>query len=117
MDWRLNTTLLPLIPKKLDAAWITDYRPISLVSSIYKIVAKLLANRLKECLPELISANQTAFIKGRQILDGVLTTNELVDSRMTDHKPGLLFKAKFEKAFDHINWGFLCWAMDSMGFI
>lgn len=70
-DWRLNTTLIALIPKKLDASWVSDYRPISLVSSIYKILSKVLADRLKECLPELISPNQSTFIKERQILDGV----------------------------------------------
>lgn len=72
MDWRLNTTLLTLIPTKRDASWINDFRPISLVSAVYKILAKLLANRLKDCLPLLISHNQSAVISERQILDGVL---------------------------------------------
>lgn len=58
LEWRLNTTLLVLIPKKADASWITDYRPISLVSSMYKILAKLLQNRLKQCLPDIISHYQ-----------------------------------------------------------
>lgn len=49
LDWRLNTTLIALIPKKLDSSWITDYRPFSLVTSLYKILSKLLAGRLKEC--------------------------------------------------------------------
>lgn len=109
--WRLKTTLLALIPKRVGASNISDYRPISLISSVYKWLAKLLANRLKQCLPQLISSNQSAFIKGRQILDGVLVANELVDSRVKSKVPGILFKADFEKAYDHINWNFLLWTM------
>lgn len=53
LDWRLNTTLIALIPKKLDASWVPDYRPTILVSSLYKILSKLLASRLKKCLAAL----------------------------------------------------------------
>lgn len=100
----------------MNASWISDYKPISLVSSMYKLLSKLLANRLKECLPSLISANQFAFIKRRQILDGVLITNELVDSRMKTHKLDILFKADFKKAYDHVSWNFIEWSLAQMGF-
>lgn len=104
IDWRLNTTLLALIPKKLNASWVSDYRPISLVSSMYKNVAKILAIRLKKCLSGLVSNTQSTFIKGRHILDGVLVANELVESRHKAQTPGILFKADFGKAYDHVNW-------------
>lgn len=74
-----------------------------MVSSLYKILVKLLAHRLKECLPNLISHNQSAFIKEGQILDEVLVVNEPVDSRNKQRKPGLLLKADFEKAADHLS--------------
>ena len=78
----LNATFITLIPKKNDASNIHDFRPISLVGSLYKILAKVLANRLKVVLDQLISESQNSFVGGRQILDSVLIVSECVDSRM-----------------------------------
>ena len=61
----LNATFLALVPKKNDASNIRDFRPISLVGSVYKILAKVLANRLKEVLDQLISESQNSFVGGR----------------------------------------------------
>ena len=72
----LNATFIALIPKKNDASNIRDFRPISLVGSLYKILAKVLANRLKVVLDKLISESQNSFVGGRQILDSVLIANE-----------------------------------------
>ena len=57
---------------------ISDFRPISLIGCIYKIIAKLLANWLRKVMPYLIDERQTTFIKGRQLLHGVLVANEVV---------------------------------------
>ena len=65
----LNASFLTLIPKKSDAVNIKDFRPISLVGSVYKLLSKALANRLRVVLDSLISETQNSFVGGRQILD------------------------------------------------
>ncbi|PRQ44942.1 putative RNA-directed DNA polymerase [Rosa chinensis] len=93
-----NETYICLIPKKANSLKVGDYRPISLITSLYKIIAKLLAWRLREVLSDTISGVQGAFIRGRQILDAVLVANEVVDETRKKKKEGLVFKIDFEKA-------------------
>ena len=71
----LNATFITLIPKKQAVKEIRDFRPISLVGGVYKIIAKVLANRLRSVMGKIISASQNAFVKERQILDPVLIAN------------------------------------------
>ena len=92
-----------LIPKKELVEDLRDFKPISLVGSVYKLLAKALANRLKLVMGEVISDSQQAFIQERQILDAVLIASEALDSRLKDNMSGLLFKMDIEKAFDHVN--------------
>ncbi|XP_065622554.1 uncharacterized protein LOC136064575 [Quercus suber] len=106
-----------LIPKKNDASNIRDFRPISLVGSLYKILAKVLANRLKVVLDQLISESQNSFVGGRQILDSVLIANECVDSRMKSKIPGVICKLDIEKAYDNVNWEALLKLLKKMGFV
>ena len=68
----LNITLLVLIPKKGGVEELKDFRPISLVESLYKLLAKVLANRLKEVVGKVISSSQNAFVQRRQIFYSVL---------------------------------------------
>jgi len=86
------------------------------VGSLYKILAKVLANRLRAVMGLVISDSQSAFIKGRQILDGVLVANEIVDDARKLCKELLLFKVDFEKAYDTVDWGYLEEVMTKMGF-
>ena len=112
----LNTTFLVLIPKKQSVEELRDLRPISLVGSLYKILSKVLANRIKRVMDKVISKSQNAFVEGRQILDAVLIANELVDSSLRRKKGGLVCKLDIEKAYDSISWEFLYKVLDKMGF-
>jgi hypothetical protein len=82
----INTTFIALIPKIDNPQRLNDIRPISLVGSLYKILAKVLANRLRFVIGSLVYEFQTAFVKDRQILDGVLIANEVVDEARRSKK-------------------------------
>ncbi|XP_026428766.1 uncharacterized protein LOC113324683 [Papaver somniferum] len=97
LDCRLKNTFISLISKKDTIEEIKYLRPICLVHGMYKIISKVLAERIKQALLSDISSKKTAFIKRRQILDGVLVANELIDSGIRSGRPGLLsgyFKSK-----------------------
>lgn len=113
----MNATFISLIPKKSDATEARDFRPISLIGGVYKIIAKVLANRLKMVLGDIVHESQNAFTKGRQILDFVLIANECLDSRLKSGVLGVLCKLDVEKAYDHVNWDFLIYMSDRCGFM
>ena len=98
-----GATFITLIAKKSVAVCIKNFRPISLIGSIYKILAKVLATCLQRVFPNLISLNQGAFVKGRQILNGVLIANECIHSRNLEKKPGLICKLDLKKAYDMVD--------------
>ena len=80
-----------------------DLRSISLVGGLYKILTKVLANRIKWVMDKVISKSQNAFVEGRQILNAMLIANEIVDSTLRRKKCGLVYKLIIEKAYDSIS--------------
>jgi hypothetical protein len=99
----INSTFITLIPKKVCPQSLNDFIPISLVGSLYKMLAKNLANRFQNVIGSVISDTQSAFVKGRQILDGILVANEVVDEAKKLKRELLLFKVDFEKAYDFVD--------------
>ncbi|GKC22495.1 RNA-directed DNA polymerase, eukaryota, reverse transcriptase zinc-binding domain protein [Tanacetum coccineum] len=111
-----NSSFITLIPKVNNPSVVTDYRPISLIGAQYKIIAKILANRLAQVIGSIISCEQSAFLKSRQILDGPLMVNEIVDWFKRKKRTLMIFKVDFEKAFDSVSWDFLYKVMSFTGF-
>lgn len=112
----LNSSFIVLIPKKGRCTTFEDYRPISLLGCIYKIIAKTLDIRLSKVLDEVTSKNQTAFLGGRYILDGIVILNELIDEAKKRKLKRIIFKVDFAKAYDTIEWNFLDEMMCGLNF-
>ncbi|XP_071688628.1 uncharacterized protein [Rutidosis leptorrhynchoides] len=106
-----SSSFITLIPKKTDPVSLNEYRPISLIGSFYKIIAKLLSIRIRKVIPDLVGFEQSAFI-----LDGALIANESYEFLKNNRVKSIIFKVDFEKAFDSLKWGFLDDMMNFMGF-
>lgn len=111
----LNSSFIALIPKVDSPSSLSEYRPISLIGSLHKILAKVLSNRLKQMMPQIIREAQSAFLGGRNILDGILIANEIFDGWRKSNKKGLVLKLDFEKAYDSVNWEFLFNMLSNFG--
>ncbi|CAN0901853.1 Putative ribonuclease H protein At1g65750, partial [Linum grandiflorum] len=111
-----NSTFICLIPKKDSVRDIKDLRPISLIGIFYKILSKCLMCRFRSCLKEVISSPQCAFLDGRQISEASLLANEIIDSRRSSGKNGLVFKLDLEKAFDSVNWECIIFMLERFNF-
>jgi len=112
----VNSTFIALIPKVSSPQHFNEFRPISLVGCMYKVLAKVLANRLRGVLGSVISNSQSAFVKGKQILDGILIANEAVDEARRLNKELLMFKVDFEKAYDSVDLNYLDSVMINLNF-
>ena len=113
---RCNASFITLIPKVSSPEGLGDFCTISLIGIYYKIVTQILAERLKRGIGKVISNTQSAFIKGRQILDEILIANETINVLRDKRKPGLIFKVDFEKAYDSVEWSCLFETLRRMGF-
>nr|GEV14958.1 hypothetical protein [Tanacetum cinerariifolium] len=113
----LNHTIISFIPKVTTPARINDYRPISCCNVLYKCISKIIANRVKEGLGDIVSINQSTFIPGHRISDNILLTQELMRNyhrRRGPHRYN--FKVDIQKAYDTVDWSFLKTILLGFGF-
>jgi hypothetical protein len=112
----LNTAYITLIPKKEGAEQPTDFRPISLVHSFAKLLTKIMANRLADRLHQMVSPNQSAFIKGRFIQDNFILVQQTARFLQQQKQPRILLKFDISKAFNVVDWPFMLEVMQHLGF-
>ena len=114
---QVNSTLLALIPKVHNPMTVGDFRPISCCNVLYKIIAKLLVQRLSVVLDKLINPSQAAFIPGRSIGDNILLAQELFTGyNQTRLPPRCPLKVDIRKAYDTVEWDFLVATLQLFGF-
>lgn len=111
-----NETYVYLIPKRKCATKAKDFRPISLVTSLYNVISKVLVERLKEILPPMIDKSQMAFVRGRQIMDVILIVAEVTGDYLSKKKKDFIIKVDFEKAHNMVDWDYLDYMMQLKGF-
>nr|GEZ21584.1 RNA-directed DNA polymerase, eukaryota [Tanacetum cinerariifolium] len=111
-----NSSFVALIPKVIDAKSVNDFRPISLIGCIYKVVTKILANRLVLIIADLVSDTQSAFVAGRQILDSPFILDEILHWCKRKKKQAMFFKVDFAKAYDSVRWDYLLDVLKAFGF-
>jgi len=111
-----NASFITIIPKLDNPIRSEDFRPISLVGNFYKIIAKNLAKRLQKIMHTIIDQKQQTFIQGRGILDSIIVANEAIEEVRKKKKKCIIVKADFEKAYDSMDWNFLLYMLQMMGF-
>lgn len=113
---RFSYYYISLVPKKEEAMQPRDYRPIALSNITPKILAKMMATRIKLEMPKLISRNQFAFLQGRCLTDAYMVTSELINWCRVKKEEIFMLKIDFEKAFDKMKWDALWEVLQYNGF-
>lgn len=119
LPMEFNRTMVCLIPKVKQPEWMTDLHPISLCNVLFRVLSKILANRLKLCLPTLISANQNAFVEGRLLTDNALIAfevNHYIKRKMQGNKGVAALKIDVSKAYDRLEWDYIESMLIKFGF-
>ncbi|KAL3701937.1 hypothetical protein R1sor_019959 [Riccia sorocarpa] len=116
MSWKQLSGIIKLIPKEGDRLKIKNWRPLQMLNTGYKIISKIMANRLGEVIGSVVDREQKGFIKGRSIADNVL--NFLISQEWAEvnNDPAMFVKLDFEKAYDLVNHKYLWATMEAMGF-
>eukprot|EP00253_Pinus_taeda_P029777 PITA_29777 len=112
----LNTSFISLIPKQDSAQTADKYRPITLCNLVYKIISKVVANRLKPLLPSLVSEEQLGYVEGRHILNNIIQAHEVVHTLTSKRKEGMIMQLDIAKAYDKVNWIYIKKILSAFGF-
>lgn len=116
-NWHLlNTANIVLLPKRDGAQEASDFRPISLMHTVPKLVSKMMVSRLAQEIHWLVTNNQSAFIRGRAIQDNFLYVKNVIKAAHSAKSPLVFLKLDMAKAFDSVGWGYLLEVMEAMGF-
>lgn len=99
-----------------EANTLDKFRPIALCNVIYKIISKVIANRLKPILPGIISEEQSGYVEGRQILDNILLAQEMIHTLHSRKEAGMLLQLDLSKAYDKVSWSYLKAILEAFGF-
>jgi exonuclease III len=109
--------IITLIPKKdKDRTNLSNWRPLTLLNTDYKILSKAIANRIKTHLKDIISEDQNGFIQGRYIGINIRKIEDILQFTCKNNLPGYIINLDFEKAFDTINWNVIFNSMQSLNF-
>jgi hypothetical protein len=112
----LNISKIALLPKSEDRLKILNFRSISLLNTLYKIVAKVYANQKKPLLHHWILPSQTGFVPNKCILDNIFLAFEAIEWTLENKQDLNMLLLDFEKSYDRVNWIFLRQSMTMMGF-
>jgi len=113
---KVNHTFVTLVPKSTNAAHLNDFRPISCCNTLYKIISKVMANRLQQVIGEHISPNQSAYLKGRMISDTTLLDHEMDRDFINQIGSRLCLEVDLQKVFDTVNGEFVYYMFHYTGF-
>ncbi len=109
--------VITLCPKKYkDRLFLKNWRPISLLNTDYKIIAKILASRMKKVLHLIIDEDQTGYIEGRFIGQNIRTIEDVIFYCDNENTPGIILTVDYEKAFDSLNWNFMIKSLEMFNF-
>jgi len=111
--------MLPLFvwfPSLRTPETLGDFKSISLVGCMYKIISKFLSLRLKKVLCKVIDSRQSTFLEGRGRMDSVLVANEVFEAAKRTKKNCVFFKVDYEKAYDYVSWDFIYYMLGRLGF-
>jgi hypothetical protein len=113
---RMNYGIITFLPKVANASRIQQFRPICLLNCLYKLITKTLTMRMERVAEKLIHSSQTAFMKGRNIMSGIMVLHEILHETKRKKQIGIILKLDFEKAYDKVKWNFLFECLAARGF-
>ena len=112
----LNTSFISLIPKQYTTQSADKYKPIALCNVVYKIISKVVANRLKPLLPSLVSMEQACYVEGRKIINNIIQAHKVFHSLTINRKAGMIMQLDIAKAYDKLSWNYIRKLLIAFGF-